>query len=130
MDNYGHGYTEAGEYNPEESKTIESFSQRTQTILFNAGINSLQELSKYSVSDVLKFRNLGSKTLEEVKPYLKQFDYTIKSDNTQTLKNALAQIEKLEAEKTELLEMLELARQSVSNSVRVEIESLIQKMKP
>lgn len=56
---------------------------------------------------------------------------TIKSDNTETLANALQQIQKLEADKAELLEALE----SVKPALRYfpeklnEIKSLIQKHK-
>lgn len=48
---------------------------------------------------------------------------------TKPIKSDQTQIEKLEADKSELLEALEIAKQSVSNSVRDEIESLIQKHK-
>ena len=39
----------------------------------------------------------------------------IKSDNTKTLQNALEQIEKLEAEKEELLEALEMVHELVTD---------------
>lgn len=86
---------------------MENFSIRTQYLLMNAGIKSLQELSEYTAADLLKFRNFGYKSLQEVEPYLKTFDFTIKSDNTETLANALKQIEKLEADKAELLDHLQ-----------------------
>lgn len=117
---------------------MENFSIRTQSLLMNAGIKSLQELSEYTAADLLKFRNFGYKSLQEVEPYLKTFDFTIKSDNTQTLQNSLEKIEKLEAEKKELLEALEKAQNELSqfkesfgqgSELIPEIESLIQKMK-
>ena len=115
---------------------MENFSIRTQSLLMNAGIKSLQELSEYTAADLLKFRNFGYKSLQEVKPYLKTFDFTIKSDS-------LEQIERLKADKAELLEILNetflhitpLARflkepyQTGLKSRAKSIESLIQKHK-
>ena len=66
---------------------------------------------------------------------------TIKSDNTETLANALHEIEKLEADKAQLVEMMEkviviqdkyFGEQEIHNRLRalcVQIESLIQKHK-
>lgn len=63
---------------------------------------------------------------------LEEIPETIKSDNTQTLANALEQIEKLEADKAELLEVLEKVLDGgyLDNLAMMdEIESLIQKLK-
>ena len=57
---------------------------------------------------------------------------TIKSDITKTLENALEQIEKLEADKAELLEALDKVRISLlllPDEFSEEIKSLIQKHK-
>ncbi len=67
---------------------------------------------------------------------LEEIPETIKSDNTQTLSNSLHQIEKLEADKAELLEALEGLYNSIERLPDIEyviygkqIESLIQKHK-
>ena len=88
-------------------------SIRTKNLLRNAGINTLQDLSSYTKSDLMKFRNFGRSSLVELEDLMLKNNLsfgtveTIKSDNSQTLQNALEQLEKLEAEKKELLEALE-----------------------
>ena len=112
-------------------------SIRTKNLLRNAGINTLQDLSSYTKSDLMKFRNFGRSSLVELEDLMLKNNLSfgtvesIKSDNTQTLQNALEQVEKLEAEKKELLEALEKLRNhyGLFPENRIEIESLIQKMK-
>ena len=88
-------------------------SIRTKNLLRNAGINTLQDLSSYTKSDLMKFRNFGRSSLVELEDLMLKNNLSfgtvesIKSDNTQTLQNALEQLEKLEAEKKGLLEALE-----------------------
>lgn len=67
----------------------------------------------------------------EIKELSEFFDEVIKSDNTETLANALHQIEKMEAEKAELLEALEKCKRYLPyiSGEREEIGSLIQKHK-
>ena len=105
---------------------MENFSIRTQSLLLNAGISSLEELSQYTAAELLKFRNFGYKSLKEVEPYLKTFDFS-------TPKN---QIEKLEAEKAELVSYLEHVLfyvfwngGNLNLKDKEKIESLIQKHK-
>ena len=112
-------------------------SIRTKNLLKNAGINTLQELVSYTKSDLMKFRNIGRSSLVELEDLVLKNNLsfgtleTIKSDNTQTLQNASHQIEKLEADKAELLEALEKLRNhyGLFPENRIEIESLIQKHK-
>ena len=138
-------------------------SIRTKNLLKNAGINTLQELVSYTKSDLMKFRNIGRSSLVELEVLVLKNNLsfgtleTIKSDNTQTLQNALQQIEKLKADKAELLElrstieefrdkanksadnlhkrglqssgMCSQAMETAYNLCLIEIESLIQKMK-
>jgi hypothetical protein len=127
-------------------------SIRTKNLLRNAGINTLQDLSSYTKSDLMKFRNFGRSSLVELEDLMLKNNLsfgtveTIKSDNSQTLQNALEQLEKLEAEKKELLEALEKISkvtnegyitddtdfqvwESELKQVHSEIESLIQKHK-
>lgn len=116
-------------------------SIRTKNLLRNAGINTLQELTSYTKSDLLKFRNFGRSSLIELDDLMLKNNLSfgtvgkslIKSD-TKILQNALAQIEKLEADKEELLEalvyanrMLNIAKDSMYD--KQYIESLIQKHK-
>ena len=122
-------------------------SIRTKNLLRNAGINTLQDLSSYTKSDLMKFRNFGRSSLVELEDLMLKNNLsfgtveTIKSDNSQTLQNALEQIEKLEAEKKELLEALERSNLQIKylhekfietgsgNSILSKNQSLIQKMK-
>ena len=96
-------------------------SIRTKKLLRNAGINTLQELSSYTKSDLMKFRNFGRSSLVELEDLMLKNNLsfgtveTIKSDNTQTLQNALEQIEKLEAENKELLSILKGLVSDVGN---------------
>ena len=115
-------------------------SIRTKKLLRNAGINTLQEVSSYTKSDLMKFRNFGRSGLVELEDLMLKNNLsfgtveTIKSDNTQTLENASKQIEKLEAENKELLEALDNLTEYGSTGedaveMKREIESLIQKHK-
>jgi hypothetical protein len=124
-------------------------SIRTKNLLINAGIDTLQELTSYTKSDLMKFRNFGRSSLIELEDLMLKNNLSfgtvesIKSDNTQTLENALKQLENLKADKAELLEILNetflhitpLARflkepyQTGLKSRAKSIESLIQKMK-
>ena len=122
-------------------------SIRTKNLLKNAGINTLQELVSYTKSDLMKFRNIGRSSLVELEVLVLKNNLsfgtleTIKSDNTQTLHNALQQIEKMEAEKKELLEALENSNLQIKylhekfketgsgNSILSKNKSLIQKHK-
>ena len=122
-------------------------SIRTKNLLINAGIDTLQELTSYTKSDLMKFRNFGRSSLIELEDLMLKNNLsfgtveTIKSDNSQTLQNALEQLEKLEAEKKELLEALERSNLQIKylhekfietgsgNSILSKNQSLIQKMK-
>lgn len=113
-------------------------SIRTKNLLRNAGINTLQELSSYTKSDLMKFRNFGRSSLVELEDLMLKNNLsfgtleTIKSDNSQTLQNVSYQIEKLEAENKELLEALYFAKRHCKKPAPVlfdKIESLIQKHK-
>ncbi len=115
-------------------------SIRTKNLLRNAGINTLQELASYTKSDLMRFRNFGRSSLVELEDLMLKNNLsfgaveTIKSDNTETLANALQQIEKLEADKDELLEALKYANRMLKNSKdamydEYYIESIIQKHK-
>ena len=96
-------------------------SIRTKKLLRNAGINTLQELSSYTKSDLMKFRNFGRSSFVELEDLMLKNNLsfgtveTIKSDNTETLQNALEQIEKLEAENKELLSILKGLVSDVGN---------------
>ena len=115
-------------------------SIRTKNLLRNAGINTLQELASYTKSDLMRFRNFGSSSLVELEDLMLKNNLsfgtveTIKSDNSQTLHNALKQLEKLEAENKELLEALEKATDLLEAgfpeiSAVKDFQSLIQKHK-
>ena len=88
-------------------------SIRTKNLLINAGIDTLQELTSYTKSDLMKFRNFGRSSLVELEDLMLKNNLSfgtvesIKSDNTQTLENALKQLENLKSDKAELLEVLE-----------------------
>lgn len=87
-------------------------SIRTKNILKNAGIETLQELTAYTKSDLIKFRNFGTRSIMELEELMLSnnlnfgMGQTIKSDNTETLTNALCQIQNLEALK-ELTDFLQ-----------------------
>ena len=138
-------------------------SIRTKNLLRNAGINTLQDLSSYTKSDLMKFRNFGRSSLVELEDLMLKNNLSfgtvesIKSDNTQTLENALKQLENLKSDKAELLElrstieefrdkanqsadnlhkrglqssgMCSQAMETAYNLCLIEIESLIQKHK-
>ena len=99
-------------------------SIRTKNLLINAGIDTLQELTSYTKSDLMKFRNFGRSSLVELEDLMLKNNLSfgtvesIKSDNTQTLQNALEQIEKLEAEKKELVSFLEKLYVKIENDNR------------
>lgn len=111
-------------------------SIRTKNILRNAGIDTLQELTACTKSDLMKFRKFGRTSLEELENLMLKNGLSfrmdeiesIRTDNTQTLANALQQIEKLEAENREVVNMLD--RILDGDSVNIPgIESLLQKHK-
>lgn len=63
--------------------TIEELdlSVRSYNCLKRAGINTVQELSTKSEEDMMKVRNLGRKSLEEVKNKLAELDLSLRSDD-------------------------------------------------
>jgi len=60
--------------------TIEELdlSVRSYNCLKRAGINTVEELTKRTEDDMMKVRNLGKKSLEEVKHKLAELDLTLK----------------------------------------------------
>lgn len=63
--------------------TIEELdlSVRSYNCLKRAGINTVQELSTKSEEDMMKVRNLGRKSLDEVKNKLAELDLSLRSDD-------------------------------------------------
>src|SRR5699024_325985 len=63
--------------------TIEELdlSVRSYNCLKRAGINTVQELSNKSEEDMMKVRNLGRKSLDEVKNKLSELDLSLRSDD-------------------------------------------------
>jgi DNA-directed RNA polymerase subunit alpha len=63
--------------------TIEELdlSVRSYNCLKRAGINTVEELTKRSEEDMMKVRNLGKKSLEEVKHKLAELDLGLKSSD-------------------------------------------------
>lgn len=63
--------------------TIEELdlSVRSYNCLKRAGINTVQELSAKSEEDMMKVRNLGRKSLEEVKSKLDDLDLALRNDD-------------------------------------------------
>ena len=57
--------------------TIEELdlSVRSFNCLKRAGINTVQELTERSMDDMMKVRNLGKKSLEEVEQKLEALDF-------------------------------------------------------
>src|SRR5699024_11452872 len=62
--------------------TIEELdlSVRSYNCLKRAGINTVQELTTKSEEDKMKVRNLGSKSLDEVKKKLAELDLRLRND--------------------------------------------------
>ncbi len=56
-------------------------SVRSYNCLKRAGINTVEELINRSSEDMMKVRNLGRKSLEEVLNKLKELGLSLKSDN-------------------------------------------------
>ena len=122
MAKHAHSFGEAHEMDIFYRKVADlDLSIRTKNLLRNAGINTLQELASYTKSDLMRFRNLERSSLIELEDLMLKNNLsfgiveTIKSDNTQTLENALKQIEKLEAENKELLSILKGLVSDVGN---------------
>lgn len=63
--------------------TIEELdlSVRSYNCLKRAGINTVEELASKSEDDMMKVRNLGKKSLEEVKVKLEELDLTLRSND-------------------------------------------------
>ena len=116
-------------------------SIRTKNILKNIGIETLQDLTTYTKSDLIKFRNFGTRSIMELEELILSNNLTF--GMIHHTKSYIAQIEKLEADKAELLEMLERVSKSLDEfwkdeerDVTIfdlidteELESLIQKHK-
>ena len=58
-----------------------NFSVRTYNCLKRAGINTVEDLINKSEEDMMKVRNLGRKSLEEVIAKLDSFGFTLKKDD-------------------------------------------------
>jgi len=52
-------------------------SVRAFNVLSNANIKYLGELIQYSIDDITKFRNMGSRTLDEIKNKLKEYGFEL-----------------------------------------------------
>jgi len=63
--------------------TIEELdlSVRSYNFLKRAGINTVQELANKSEEDMMKVRNLGRKSLEEVKHKLEELGLGLRKDD-------------------------------------------------
>ena len=63
--------------------TIEELdlSVRSYNCLKRAGINTVQELTQKTEEDMMKVRNLGRKSLDEVKSKLAELDLSLRSDD-------------------------------------------------
>ena len=63
--------------------TIEELdlSVRSYNCLKRAGINSVQELANKSIEDMMKVRNLGKKSLEEVERKLRDLGLGLRSSD-------------------------------------------------
>ena len=76
---------EKGDSNNEKvlNMTIEELdlSVRSFNCLKRAGINTVEDLINKSEEDMMKVRNLGRKSLEEVIAKLNSFGYSLKSDD-------------------------------------------------
>lgn len=74
------------EYDKKEKKlemTIEELdlSVRSYNCLKRAGINTLQELTDKTESDMMRVRNLGRKSLEEVKNKLTDLGLSLRQED-------------------------------------------------
>jgi DNA-directed RNA polymerase subunit alpha len=63
--------------------TIEELdlSVRSYNCLKRAGINTVQELANKTEEDMMKVRNLGRKSLEEVKAKLEELGLSLRKDD-------------------------------------------------
>jgi DNA-directed RNA polymerase subunit alpha len=63
--------------------TIEELdlSVRSYNCLKRAGINTVQELANKTEEDMMKVRNLGRKSLEEVKNKLEELGLSLRKDD-------------------------------------------------
>ena len=63
--------------------TIEELdlSVRSYNCLKRAGINTVQELTQKTEEDMMKVRNLGRKSLEEVKSKLAELELSLRQDD-------------------------------------------------
>lgn len=63
--------------------TIEELdlSVRSYNCLKRAGINTVQELANKSEEDMMKVRNLGKKSLEEVQEKLEELGLSLRADD-------------------------------------------------
>jgi len=61
------------------NKTIEEldFSVRSYNCLKKSGINTLRDVIKYSPEEVIKIKNLGKKSLDEIKEKMNKYGYTL-----------------------------------------------------
>lgn len=61
------------------NKTIEEldFSVRSYNCLKKSGINTLRDVSNYSPEEVIKIKNLGKKSLDEIKEKMKKYGFTL-----------------------------------------------------
>jgi DNA-directed RNA polymerase subunit alpha len=66
-----------------KKKTIEELdlSVRSYNCLKRAGINTVQELANKTEEDMMKVRNLGRKSLEEVKHKLEDLGLGLRKDD-------------------------------------------------
>lgn len=75
----------------ERLKQIEemNFSVRTHNCLRRAGINTVEDLLNRTKSDLIKVRNLGQNSFEEVISKLNDMGFSLKPDEIETLENTL-----------------------------------------
>jgi len=61
------------------NKTIEEldFSVRSYNCLKKSGINTLRDVINYSPEEVIKIKNLGKKSLDEIKEKMKKYGFTL-----------------------------------------------------
>ena len=60
---------------------ILNFSPRTLNALINAGVGSIEQLTKCTESQLSNFRGFGAKALDEVKETLKERNLTLADEN-------------------------------------------------
>lgn len=120
---------------------LPEFSQRVIALVLEQNDLGLSKfLWSVSYSDIMKSFKMDGNTVQ-IEYWLEEIPETIKSDNTETLANALHRIEKLKEDKKELMSLLydckiviDMHRQihgfvGASEQLYEDIESLIQKMK-